>query len=84
MGTSDPMVWFIVPKVIDYVGLFVLGGWFVVMVMNRVLAFEVRVFVCVVVGTALFCPEGMVGSIVSIVLSDGFILDIMWCRFDPI
>jgi isopenicillin-N epimerase len=83
-GTSDPTGWLAVPKAIEVVGALVPGGWPEVMRRNRAVALEARALVAQAVGTALPCPDEMVGSIASVVLPDGSTTELYWRRPDPI
>ena len=83
-GTSDPTAWLTVPKAIEYVGSLVPGGWPEVMRRNRQRALEARRLVADAAGTALPCPDEMVGSIASVLLPDGPPAQIGWRRPDPI
>jgi isopenicillin-N epimerase len=83
-GTSDPTAWLTVARSIDYLGSLLPGGWPALMARNHALALEARRLLCAAVGTALPCPDAMVGSLASIVLPDGPTRDIAWRRPDPI
>jgi isopenicillin-N epimerase len=83
-GTSDPTAWLTVPKAIEYLGSLLPGGWPALMARNRELALEARHLLCAAVGTALPCPDEMVGSLASVMLPDGPTTDIGWRRPDPL
>jgi len=83
-GTDDPTAWLTVPRAIEYLGSLLPGGWPELMARNHALALEARRLVADVAGTPLPCPDGMVGSLASIVLPDGPTSDIAWRRPDPI
>lgn len=72
------------PKAIDYLGSLVPGGWPALRARNRELALQARGLLCEVAGTLPPCPDGMVGSIASVVLPDGLTNDIGWRRPDPL
>ena len=83
-GTSDPTAWLSVPKAIEVVGSLMPGGWPAIMARNHALALEARRLITAVAGTAAPCPDGMIGSLASIVLPDGPTTDIYWRRPDPL
>jgi isopenicillin-N epimerase len=82
-GTSDPTAWLTVPKAIEYVGGLVPGGWPAVMARNHALALDARRLLSAAAGTALPCPDAMVGSLASVVLPDGPTTEIYWRNPDP-
>lgn len=83
-GTADPTAWLSVPKAIGYLGSLLPGGWPAVMARNHKLAVEMRRRLAAVAGTALPCPDAMVGSLASIPLPDGLTTALAWRRPDPI
>jgi isopenicillin-N epimerase len=83
-GTADPTAWLSVPKAIEYLGSLLPGGWPAVMARNHRLAVEMRRRLAAVAGTALPCPDTMVGSLASIPLPDGLTSALAWRRPDPI
>jgi len=83
-GTADPTAWLSVPKAIDYLGSLLPGGWPAVMARNHRLAVEMRRRLAAVAGTAVPCPDEMVGSLASIPLPDGQTIALAWRRPDPI
>jgi isopenicillin-N epimerase len=83
-GTADPTAWLTVPRAIDYLGSLLPGGWPALMAENRALALEGRRLLSAAAGTALPCPEEMIGSLASVVLPDGPTTEIGWRRPDQI
>ncbi|MBM3217069.1 MAG: aminotransferase class V-fold PLP-dependent enzyme [Candidatus Rokubacteria bacterium] len=83
-GTSDPTAWLTVPKAIEYVAGLVPGGWPAIMARNHTLALDARRLLAETVGTALPCPDQMIGSLASVVLPDGPTTDIYWRNPDPL
>ena len=83
-GTDDPTAWLTVARALDYLGSLVPGGWPALMARNRGLALEARRLLCAAAGSALPCPDEMVGSIASICLPDGQVTEARWRRLDPL
>jgi isopenicillin-N epimerase len=83
-GTSDPTAWLTVPKAIEYIASLVPGGWPAIMTRNHALALHARRLLAETVGTALPCPDEMIGSLASVVLPDGPTTDIYWRNPDPL
>jgi isopenicillin-N epimerase len=83
-GTSDPTAWLTVPRAIEYVGGLLPGGWPAIMERNRALALEARGLLAAAVGTALPCPDSMIGSLAGVILPDGATAEIYWRHPDPV
>ena len=83
-GTADPTAWLTVPRAIDYLGSLLPGGWPALMSRNRALALEGRRLVSAAAGVPLPCPDGMVGSLASVILPEGQTSGIAWRRPDPL
>ena len=83
-GTHDPTAWLTVPKAIDYMGGLVSGGWPALMARNRALALAARELLCAAAGTPPPCPDGMIGSLASMILPDSPTMETGWRMRDPI
>ena len=83
-GTLDPTAWLTVPKAIAYMGSLVSGGWPALMARNRALALAARELLCAAAGSAPHSPDGMIGSLASIVLPDSPTVETGWRIRDPI
>jgi isopenicillin-N epimerase len=83
-GTLDPTAWLTVPKAIAYMGRLVSGGWPALMARNRALALAARELLCAAAGSAPPSPDGMIGSLASIVLPDSPTVETGWRIRDPI
>ena len=83
-GTLDPTAWLTVPKAIAYMGSLVSGGWPALMARNRALALAARELLCAAAGSAPPSPDGMLGSLASIVLPDSPTVETGWRIRDPI
>jgi isopenicillin-N epimerase len=83
-GTLDPTAWLTVPKAIAYMGSLVSGGWPALMARNRALALAARELLCAAAGSAPPSPDGMIGSLASIVLPDSPTVETGWRIRDPI
>ena len=70
-GTRDPSAWLSVESALAAVASLVAGGWAEVRDHNRQLALEGRRIVCDALGVDVPSPDGMVGSLASIPLTDG-------------
>jgi isopenicillin-N epimerase len=81
-GTQDPSPFLCVPEAIRAIGGMCPGGWPEVMARNHALATAGRRVVCEAVGTALPCPDGLLGSIASIPLPDGDSVELERTLFD--
>jgi isopenicillin-N epimerase len=67
-GTCDPTPWLCVPAALRHLGALLPGGWPAIMAHNRSLALEARGVLCQALGVAPPCPDGMLGSLVSLPL----------------
>ena len=67
-GTCDPTPWLCIPRAIEHLGAALPGGWDELMVRNRALALQARTVLLDVLGLDAPCPEGMIGSMASILL----------------
>jgi isopenicillin-N epimerase len=83
-GTLDPTAWLTVPKAIAYMGSLVSGGWPALMARNRALALAARELLCAAAGSAPPSPDGMIGSLASIVLPNSPTVETGWRIRDPI
>ena len=83
-GTADPTPWLTVPTALACIGGMLPGGWPAVTARNHALAIEARRMLAAVTGTPPPCPDEMIGSLASVVLSDGPPADIAWRRPDPL
>ncbi len=79
-----PTAWLTVPKAIAYMGSLVSGGWPALMARNRALALAARELLCAAAGSAPPSPDGMIGSLASIVLPDSPTVETGWRIRDPI
>jgi isopenicillin-N epimerase len=84
MGTQDPTAWLTVPKAIAYMGSLAAGGWPALMARNRALALAARELLCAAAASAPPSPDGMIGSLASIVLPDSPAVETRWRVRDPI
>lgn len=67
-GTCDPTPWLCIPRALEHLGAALPGGWGELMARNRALALEARTMLLDVLGLEAPCPEGMIGSMASILL----------------
>jgi isopenicillin-N epimerase len=70
-GTRDPSAWLSVESALATVASLASGGWAEVRDLNRQLALEGRRIVCRALGVEVPSPDGMIGSLASIPLTDG-------------
>lgn len=70
VGTIDPTAYLCVPKAIEVMGELLPGGWDELRAANRALAVEAQELLCGALGIDAPCPEGMIGSMVSVPLPD--------------
>lgn len=70
-GTTDPTAWLCVPEAIRHVGSFVPGGWDEIRSRNHALVLAARARVAAALGTALPCPDEMIGSLAALPFPDG-------------
>jgi isopenicillin-N epimerase len=70
-GTGDPTGWLSVPEAIRVIGGLVPGGWTEVRRRNHELALEARDRLCQALAIDPPAPDGMIGSMTSLPLSDG-------------
>ena len=71
LGTDDFSAWAVTPDVLRLVGGLETGGWEPIMKRNHDLVLEGRGILADAVGTELPAPDGMVGSMASVLLPDG-------------
>jgi len=71
-GTDDPSAYLCVPKVIEFLGSLLPGGWPELRETNRNLALQARQLLSAQLEFPLPCPETMVGSLATIPIPDGF------------
>jgi isopenicillin-N epimerase len=69
-GSDDPSAWLAVPDAIAFMGGLVPGGWPELRSRNRDLALAARRLVSDAIGAPLLAPESMIGSLVTMPLSD--------------
>ena len=67
-GTEDPTPVLCVGEALRFMSRLFPGGWPQLMAYNRDLALEARGLLCVALGCAAPAPEGMIGSLVSVLL----------------
>ena len=67
-GTCDPTPWLCIPAALEHLGAALPGGWGELMARNRALALEARTVLLEALGLDAPCPEGMIGSMASILL----------------
>jgi isopenicillin-N epimerase len=70
LGTDDISAWAVVPDVIRLVGAIEAGGWEAVMKRNHEMVTDGRRIIAEAVGTPLPAPDGMIGSMASVLLPD--------------
>jgi isopenicillin-N epimerase len=71
LGTDDFSAWAVTPDVLRLVGGLETGGWEAIMKRNHDLVLEGRRILAGSVGTDLPAPDGMIGSMASVLLPDG-------------
>jgi len=71
LGTDDFSAWAVTPDVLRLVGGLETGGWEAIMKRNHDLVLEGRTILADAVGTEPPAPDGMVGSMASVLLPDG-------------
>jgi isopenicillin-N epimerase len=71
VGTDDPSAFLSVPEAIRFMGALLPGGWPDLRRHNRELTLYGRRAICEALGTALPCPDEMIGSLASIPLPPG-------------
>ena len=69
-GTFDPSAYLCVPKAIDVMASLLPGGWEELRAANRALALEAREVLCGALGIEAPCPDGMIGSMVTLPIPD--------------
>jgi isopenicillin-N epimerase len=67
-GTDDPTPFLAIPECLRYLGSLLPGGWPGLMTHNHDLALEARAIVAQAVDARPPCPDGMVGSLASLLL----------------
>lgn len=67
-GTCDPTPWLCIPVALRHLGRVLPGGWPELMARNRALALAARALLLEALALPAPCPEGMLGSMASIVL----------------
>ncbi|HVM60332.1 MAG TPA: aminotransferase class V-fold PLP-dependent enzyme [Verrucomicrobiae bacterium] len=72
VGTIDPTAWLCVGNAIDWCSTLLPGGFSELMERNRALAVEARRILCETLGIDPSCPEGMLGSMATILLPEPF------------
>ncbi len=70
-GTDDYSAVLCVPEAIRFMGSLLPEGWPELMARNRALALEARKILCDALGIAPPCPDGMIGSLASMPITDG-------------
>ena len=83
-GTQDPTAWLTVPRAIEYMAGLVQGGWPALMARNRALALEARRLLCAAAGTLPACPDEMIGSLASVILTDNAKAETGWRVPEPL
>jgi len=71
LGTDDFSAWAVTPDVLRLVGGLETGGWEAIMKRNHDLVVEGRGILADAVGTEPPAPDGMIGSMASVLLPDG-------------
>ena len=69
-GTHDPTPWLCVPEAIRFLGGLLPGGWPALLEHNRHTALAERARLAKRLGTALPCPDALVGSMACVLLPD--------------
>jgi isopenicillin-N epimerase len=71
-GTDDPTPVLCVPEALHFVATLVPGGWPEIRERNHQLALEARRIVADALGSALPCPDEMIGSLATLPVPDDF------------
>ena len=74
-GTHDPSAYLCVPKVIDFFGSLLPGGWAELRAANRQLTLQARELLSTELGLPLPCPASMIGSLATLPIPAGFFPD---------
>jgi isopenicillin-N epimerase len=71
-GTDDPTAFLCLPFAIEFLGGLLPGGWPALRERNHALALSARDRLCAVIGCVPPAPDGMLGSMATLPLPDGF------------